>query len=122
MSWRADFQKGVAAYNNGDFATALREWTPLAEQGDADAQYNLGLMYAKGRGVPQNNIYAHMWLNIDASDEGENTAGNRDIVSKRACVRFDVAVQRGLRCIAIGLFMGSSVINAPIQLWAMLLD
>ena len=37
-SWSADFQKGVAALNSGDFATALREWIPLAEQGYAKAQ------------------------------------------------------------------------------------
>ena len=36
-SWSADFQKGVAALNSGDCATALREWTPLAEQGYAKA-------------------------------------------------------------------------------------
>ena len=35
MSASADFQKGLTAYNSGDYATALREWTPLAEQGDA---------------------------------------------------------------------------------------
>ena len=53
MSWGADFQKGFTAHESGDYATALREWTPLAEQGHADAQYNLGLMYANGEGVPQ---------------------------------------------------------------------
>ena len=37
-----DFQKGLAAYQAGDYATALQEWTPLAEAGNADAQYNLG--------------------------------------------------------------------------------
>ena len=41
----ADFQKGLDAAQKGDFATALREWTPLAEQGDADAQFCLGVMY-----------------------------------------------------------------------------
>ncbi len=51
--WSADFQKGVAAAERGDFATALREWTPLAEQGDTIAQYNLGVIYEKGKGVPQ---------------------------------------------------------------------
>ena len=53
MSASADFQKGVAAAKNGDYATALREWTPLAEQGHASAQYNLGVMYDKGQGVTQ---------------------------------------------------------------------
>ena len=46
-----DFQKGFRAYKSGDYATALREWRPLAEQGNADAQYNLGVMYYNGKGV-----------------------------------------------------------------------
>ncbi len=57
----ADFQAGTYAYKSGDFATALREWRPLAEQGDADAQYNLGLMYDKGYGVPQDYVQARQW-------------------------------------------------------------
>ena len=44
-SYSSDFDKGLTAYKNGDYATALKEWKPLAEQGDADAQTNLGLMY-----------------------------------------------------------------------------
>ena len=39
--WSADNQKGMDAYNRGDYATALREWKPLAEQGNARAQFNL---------------------------------------------------------------------------------
>ena len=45
VSFSADLQKGLTAYKSGDYATALREWTPLAEQGLSDAQHNLGLMY-----------------------------------------------------------------------------
>ena len=52
MSWGADFQKGETSFQSGDYATALREWTPLAQQGHANAQYNLGWMYRKGNGVP----------------------------------------------------------------------
>jgi hypothetical protein len=47
-----DFGVGMAAYRAGDFATALSEWTPLAEQGSADAQFFLGTMHDKGEGVP----------------------------------------------------------------------
>ena len=43
-----DFQKGYDAAQAGDFATALQEWAPLAEAGDAAAQYNLGWMYGNG--------------------------------------------------------------------------
>ncbi len=83
MSFGADLQKGVTAYTNGDYATALREWTPLAEQGDADAQFNLGQMYFNGQGVLQDNIYAHMWFNIVASLGNDDSSGNRDIIAKR---------------------------------------
>ena len=40
-AFSADFQKGLTAAQSGDFATALREWTPLAKQVDADAQIML---------------------------------------------------------------------------------
>jgi TPR repeat protein len=52
-AFSADYQKGLTAYESGDFATALREWTPLAEQGDSNSQTFLGMMYDKGKGVPQ---------------------------------------------------------------------
>ena len=41
----ADFQKGLEAAQSGDFATTLREWLPLAEQGYVNAQQNLGEIY-----------------------------------------------------------------------------
>ena len=54
-SYSSDFDKGLTAYKNGDYATALKEWKPLAEQGDLDAQYNLDLIHRKGLGVPQDD-------------------------------------------------------------------
>ena len=69
MSWSADFQKGMTAYRSGDYATALREWTPLAEQGYALAQFNLGNMYRQGKGVPQNYKTAVKWYEL-AAEQG----------------------------------------------------
>ena len=57
----ADFQAGMDAYRHGDYARALREWRPLAEQGDADAQYRLGVLYANGYGVPKDYVQAGQW-------------------------------------------------------------
>lgn len=57
----ADFKAGVEAANKGAWATAVREFTPLAEQGDSAAQFNLGLIYANGRGVAKNDIQALIW-------------------------------------------------------------
>ena len=61
-----DFQRGVEAYNKGDYATALKEWTPLADQGHAKAQYNLGVAYANGEGVLQDYKTAVKWYILSA--------------------------------------------------------
>ena len=61
-----DFQKGFAAYNAGDYATALQEWTPLAEAGDIATQYNLGVMYGNGQGVVQDDKEAVKWYRLSA--------------------------------------------------------
>ncbi len=52
-AWAQDLDKGVRAVESGDYGTALREFRLLAEQGNATAQYNLGLMYKNGKGVVQ---------------------------------------------------------------------
>ncbi len=57
----ADFQKGLDAAQRGDFATALKEWKPLAEQGHANSQFYLGWMYDNGQGVPQDHKTAVKW-------------------------------------------------------------
>ena len=46
---RADFKTGLAAYDRGDFRAALQEWLPVAQRGDANAQFNIGLLYARQR-------------------------------------------------------------------------
>ena len=69
----ADFQRGLEAAQRGDFATALREWEPLAEQGDSDAQYSLGFMYANGLGVPQDYKTAVKWYTL-AAEQGNDIA------------------------------------------------
>ena len=72
-SYSADFNKGLTAAQSGDFATALKEWKPLAGQGDADAQYNLGLMYLNGWGVPQDDKEAVYWYKL-AAEQGDAKA------------------------------------------------
>ena len=57
----AGVAEGVAAYKRGDYATALREYRPLAEQGDAAAQAALGVIYHYGQGVPQDYAEAVRW-------------------------------------------------------------
>ncbi len=67
------FEAGLRAAQEGDFETALKEWTPLAERGNASAQYNLGLMYEDGTVVPQDYIEALKWFRL-AADQGEACA------------------------------------------------
>ena len=61
-----DYDKGLSAYNAGDYATALQEWTPLAEQGYASAQYNLSFLYGYGYGTPQDYQKAIKWGRLAA--------------------------------------------------------
>ena len=63
------YEEGVAAYERGDYATALRLWRPLAEQGDALAQYNLGVAHVEGHGVPQDHAEAAKWFRF-AAEQG----------------------------------------------------
>jgi TPR repeat protein len=61
-----EIDKGYEAYNDGDYATALKEWKPLAEQGYAFAQYNLGILYEYGNGVPKDYAEAVKWYRLSA--------------------------------------------------------
>jgi TPR repeat protein len=60
-----------------DDKEAVRRCWRLAAQGDADAQFNLGLMYAEGRGVPQDYKKAHTWFNISAANGIELASSER---------------------------------------------
>ena len=68
-------EDATAAYQRGDYATALQIWRPLAEQGNADAQADLGWMYAQGQGAPQDYAQAVVWLR-KAADQGNSFAQN----------------------------------------------
>ena len=82
-----NFGGGIAAYDRGDYATAFGEMKPLAEQGDADSQNNLGFLYYHGQGVPQDYVQAHIWFNLSAAGlppgkDLDSAAENRDNVAK----------------------------------------
>ena len=68
-----DLKKGLAAYQRGDYATALKEWRPLAKIGVAAAQNNLGVIYRKGHGVPRDYGEALKWY-LRAADQGNVNA------------------------------------------------
>ena len=62
-------QQGLEATKRGDYQTAFKLWLPLAEQGDASAQFNLGMMYDNGQGVKQDDVEAVKWYR-QAAEQG----------------------------------------------------
>ena len=72
-----------AALHRRDYATAVRLNRPLAEQGNANAQYNLGTFYDNGLGVPQDKVRAYMWFSLSAAQGREGAAALRDLIARR---------------------------------------
>ena len=115
MSWSADFHKGLTAYKSGDYATALREWTPLAEQGNAAAQGNLGVMYEKGQGVPRDDKTAVKWSRLAAKQGNAAAQGNLGVMyekgqgvpqdDKTAVKWYRLAAEQGLSSAQYKLFV-----------------
>ena len=60
---------GYQSYLKGDYQAAYEEWLPLAELGDAEAQYNLGVMYDEGAGIEKDLVKAAGWFR-KAADQG----------------------------------------------------
>lgn len=83
-----DFNNGVKAYERGDFSAAAQEWRPLAEQGNAGAQFNLGQMYFLGRGVSQDYAEALKWHTL---------AAKRGNASAQAIIGLMYATGRGVQ-------------------------
>ena len=78
----ADFNAGLQAAERGDFATAMREWRPLAEAGDADAQYNLGIIYGSGYGVAEDSVQAYAWFSLAAAQGNKSALGVKENAHK----------------------------------------
>jgi cell division septation protein DedD len=69
---------GIDAWQNGNYAGAVAIWRPLADKGDADAEFNLGQAYRLGRGVPINLAAAKTWFERAAAQghvDAETTLG-----------------------------------------------
>jgi TPR repeat protein len=79
----APLEDADAAVKRRDYATAVRLVRPLAEQGDANAQYNLGVFYDNGLGVPQDKVRAYMWLNLSAAQGRDGAVAFRDLMARR---------------------------------------
>jgi len=96
----ASMEDGQAAYNAGDYKTALEIWQPLADQGNARAQNNLGVMYENGKGVPQNIAEAVRWYRLAAQQGYAGAQNNLGLI---------YAIGRGIRRDPIRAYMWFSL-------------
>lgn len=66
-TWAGPLENAEAAYERGDYATALTVFRPLATQGNASAQYRLGFMYFNGQGVVRDSAESQKWYRLAAA-------------------------------------------------------
>jgi hypothetical protein len=66
-----------------DDAEAVKWYRKAAEQGYADAQFNLGLTYADGEGVPEDDVTAYAWFSVAAASGDDGGRKNRDIIKRK---------------------------------------
>ena len=71
-----DFSAGMAAYKRGDYAAALGHWRPLAETGSPEAQFNVGLLHAKGLGTEIDSAEAARWYQLAAEQNSAQAQYN----------------------------------------------
>ena len=92
-------EDGYTAYRNQEFGKAAELWQPLAEKGDANAQYLVGNLYADGKGVARDDAAAFKWFRL-AADQGNAAAQYNVAVSYAAGVgvpKSDVEAARWFR-------------------------
>ena len=76
----ADVKTGVDAWQAGNYDGAVKEWRPLAEKGDADAQFNMAQAYKLGRGVPADMRIAQSWYEKAAAPGHEQAQANLGLI------------------------------------------
>lgn len=76
----ADLEQGVAAYQAGDMALAMKEFRTAAEKGDAACQYNLAMMHEQGIGVAKNEKQALVWYRKSAEQGNSNAQFNLGVL------------------------------------------
>jgi cell division septation protein DedD len=72
----ADARAGIDAWQAQNYEEAVRIWRPLADRGDADAQFNIAQAYFLGRGLPQNMTLAEQWYARAARGGHEEAQAN----------------------------------------------
>jgi TPR repeat protein len=71
--WASEFDVAVTEYNQGNYIKALDAFYTLAKEGDSKAQFNVGLIYANGKGVNKDTYQAMEWYK-KAAEQGNTAA------------------------------------------------
>lgn len=80
LAQQTSVRAGVEAWQAENYEEAVRQWRPLADRGDADAQYNLAQAYKLGRGVPLNMTLAEQWYERAARQGHEQAGANLGLI------------------------------------------
>ncbi|HZP92500.1 MAG TPA: tetratricopeptide repeat protein [Burkholderiales bacterium] len=102
----AGFDEGVQAYNSGDYAKAVAEFKPLAEQGHADAQFIMGRLYHEGYGVPRDQVEAAKWFRRAAEQANSSSQYYLGLMYEKG-----EGVQKDL--VAAHMWLSLSKVNPP---------
>lgn len=119
---------GIEAWQRGDHAAAVEAWKPLAENGDADAAFNLGQAYRLGKGAPLNLAQSQAWLE-KAARKGHVDAqttlglllfqgGNRTSAMRWLTAAADAGEPRAMLMVGTALYNGDGVSPDPIKAYA----
>ena len=98
-----DFATGIYAYQQKDYVTAYRLLKPLAKKGHSAAQYNLGRMYTRGEGIPQDYIEAYKWFFLaNKNGRKEGAQAMRTLAKNMMDQKIKTAILRaGEECCAL---------------------
>ena len=114
---RADLVDGLSAYDQGDYETALAEWMPLAENGDAQAQSLLGLLYRGAPGIQGDAAESVRWYRLAAEQGHAHAQYNLGLAyqSGSGVTQDDIAAYMWLEVAARGIPLGPDGTNAASQ-------
>ena len=84
-AWSGDFRKGWDAYSSGDYASALTEWQEMADTGDVQASFGMGLLYGNGFGVDINDELALKYYGYAAENGHAEAQFNLAVMHQNGC-------------------------------------
>ena len=94
-------EEGVEAWQQGNYAEAVAMWQPLAEGGDADAQYNLAQAYRIGRGTQPNAVESRKWFELAAKQGQVDAQTSAGAVTKLQVGPFETKASAQSACNAL---------------------